>query len=94
VLPLRPPVGATSPLREGFPSQMQRPIFGTEEAEDLGTITHVFTHFSLSLEIRRVEVKTGCSLELAGEWWPKAQLDDAGLPSLFVKAARLAIGRE
>jgi A/G-specific adenine glycosylase len=93
VLPLRPPAGATSPLRGGFPSQMQWPNFGTEEFETLGTVTHVFTHFSLTLEIRRLNLKTGCSLELDGEWWPKARLDDAGLPSLFVKAAQLALGR-
>ncbi len=65
-----------------------------DDREVLGTVTHVFTHFSLSLEIRRVEVKTGCSLELEGEWWPKSQVRDAGLPGLFVKAAQLAIGRE
>ena len=60
----------------------------------LGTITHIFTHFSLTLEIRRVTLKAGCSLELDGEWWPKAKLGEAGLPSLFVKAAYLAIGSE
>jgi A/G-specific adenine glycosylase len=67
---------------------------GATEATPLGTITHVFTHFSLTLEIRRSLLKTGCSLELDGEWWPKAKLDDAGLPSLFVKAAHLALGSE
>jgi A/G-specific adenine glycosylase len=60
----------------------------------LGTISHVFTHFSLTLEIRRVALETGCSLGLDGEWWTKERLDDAGLPSLFVKAAQLALGRE
>ena len=65
-----------------------------DSAETLGTITHVFTHFSLSLEIRRTSLKAGCSLELDGEWWPKAKLGEAGLPSLFVKAAYLAIGSE
>jgi A/G-specific adenine glycosylase len=60
----------------------------------LGTITHVFTHFSLTLEIRRILLKPGCSLELEGEWWPKAKLGEAGLPSLFVKAAHLALGSE
>jgi A/G-specific adenine glycosylase len=26
-----------------------------------------------------------------GEWWPIARLDEAGLPTVFAKAARLAI---
>jgi A/G-specific adenine glycosylase len=60
----------------------------------LGTISHVFTHFSLTLEIRHLALETGCSLGLDGEWWAKERLDDAGLPSLFVKAAHLALGRE
>lgn len=60
----------------------------------LGTITHVFTHFSLTLEIRRTSLKAGCDLERDGEWWPKAKLAEAGLPSLFVKAAHLALGSE
>jgi A/G-specific adenine glycosylase len=34
-------------------------------------------------------------LATAGEWWPLGELDNAGLPTLFAKAARLAIaGRE
>jgi A/G-specific adenine glycosylase len=82
-IPHRPPLEATSPLRAGVVSE-----------EALGTITHVFTHFSLTLEIRRILLKPGCSLELEGEWWPKAKLDGAGLPSLFVKAAHLALGSE
>jgi A/G-specific adenine glycosylase len=81
--PLRPPSEATSPLT-GRPCN----------EETLGTITHVFTHFSLTLEIHYLAIETGCSLELDGEWWPKAKLDEAGLPSLFVKAMYLALGRE
>jgi A/G-specific adenine glycosylase len=30
----------------------------------------------------------------AGEWWAIARLDDAGLPTLFAKAARLALARD
>ena len=56
-----------------------------------GVITHVFTHFCLTLEIRALDHKTGCIEGLDGEWWPKAQLDAAGLPSLFAKAARLVL---
>ena len=59
--------------------------------EEIGSISHVFTHFSLTLEIRVLDDKTGCIEGLNGEWWPKAQLAEAGLPSLFAKAAKLAL---
>jgi A/G-specific adenine glycosylase len=52
----------------------------------LGTIRHVFTHFSLDLA---VEART----EAAGEgWWhPIDGLDKAGLPTLYRRAADLAL---
>ena len=28
-----------------------------------------------------------------GEWWPLARIDEAGLPTLFAKAARLALAQ-
>ncbi len=56
--------------------------------EAAGTISHIFTHFSLTLEIRRLPNKTGCTSGLDGEWWPCDRIDEAGLPSLFAKAAR------
>ena len=51
-----------------------------------GAVRHGFTHFDLDL---RVMVLAG-EAELAGEgeWWPIAELDAAGLPTLFAKAAR------
>ncbi|MBS0504066.1 MAG: A/G-specific adenine glycosylase [Proteobacteria bacterium] len=52
-------------------------------------VRHVFTHFSLDLgvavaRVARVNVE-------GGEWWPIARLGDAGLPTVFDKAARLAL---
>ena len=35
--------------------------------------------------------ETGWSELAGGEWWPVAELDAAGLPTLFAKAARLAL---
>jgi A/G-specific adenine glycosylase len=29
----------------------------------------------------------------SGEWWPIDRLDEAGLPTLFAKAARLAVAQ-
>jgi A/G-specific adenine glycosylase len=52
----------------------------------LGTVRHVFTHFSLDLV---VDART----EPAGEgWWhPLGLLDEAGLPTLYRRAAAIAL---
>lgn len=67
----------------------EAPIAGTWDAA--GVVRHTFTHFSLELSVRRYR---GEVAEMAGEgeWWPLNQLDDAGLPTLFAKAARLVQG--
>jgi A/G-specific adenine glycosylase len=57
----------------------------------LGTVTHIFTHFRLTLNIQGVHLKRGCKPQLDGEWWNMKRLDEAGLPSLFAKAAVLAM---
>lgn len=58
-----------------------------------GVVSHTFTHFALELHLR---VYSGSDLaSLApreGEWWPLARIEEAGLPTLFAKAARLASG--
>ena len=58
-----------------------------------GAVTHTFTHFILTLELM---VYSGADLAslTEGEWWPLSHLADAGLPSLFAKAASLATARE
>jgi A/G-specific adenine glycosylase len=53
----------------------------------LGGIVHVFTHFALEL---RVVAAVAPDVALDGEWWPLADLAQAGLPTLFAKAASLA----
>lgn len=53
-------------------------------------VTHVFSHFRLSLTVERLTVGMGVTPEGAGQWWPLETLDAAGLPTLFAKvAARL-----
>src|SRR3546814_1048257 len=54
------------------------------------TISHVFTHFRLTCALA---VARDGAHETAGEWWPIDRLDEAGLPTLFLKAAR-AVRRE
>ena len=55
-----------------------------------GVVRHTFTHFHLTLELALYQ---GAHYDRLGEgeWWPLARLDDAGLPTLFAKAALLAI---
>jgi A/G-specific adenine glycosylase len=52
-------------------------------------VRHVFTHFSLDLTVAVARVDR---VNVAGgEWWPIDRLAEAGLPTLFDKAARLAL---
>lgn len=55
--------------------------------EALGVVRHGFTHFDLELSVERLDEPLG-----EGEWWQLEKLDEAGLPTLFAKAARFAIG--
>ena len=54
----------------------------------VGTGRHVFTHFALDY---RVMAGRASSRSNAGEWWPVAELETASLPTLFARAARLAL---
>ena len=56
--------------------------------KSIGTVRHVFTHFSLDLHlIPRAEP------EGDGWWHPIDRLADAGLPTLYRKAAELVLAR-
>nr|WP_247712038.1 A/G-specific adenine glycosylase [Qipengyuania qiaonensis] len=68
---------------------------GSDEAplagiwESAGLVRHAFTHFALELSVlvnRGSEQPKG-----EGEWWPLDRLEEAGLPTLFAKAARLVL---
>jgi A/G-specific adenine glycosylase len=56
-------------------------------------VAHVFTHFSLSLEIAVHDGVCDESNFPAGAWWPIKALDSAGLPTLFKKAALAAMAQ-
>jgi A/G-specific adenine glycosylase len=66
---------------------MALPTEAPAEAEwrEAGTISHVFTHFSLTM---RVVCARG-EAEVEGQWWPVARIGEAGLPTVFAKAAAL-----
>ena len=58
---------------------------------DGGRVRHSFTHFDLELQLMLYSGSGWASLTGdAGEWWPLDRLEEAGLPTVFAKAARLA----
>ncbi|MDJ0978832.1 MAG: A/G-specific adenine glycosylase [Erythrobacter sp.] len=91
----RPPMGMLGSMRaipdDGWTAQSD----GSDEPpiaaqwEDLGAVRHTFTHAHLTLRVKRGSVEMNPAI--AGEWWRISDLDEAGLPSLFAKAARLAL---
>ena len=50
---------------------------------DAGAVDHVFTHFSLTMQLRCAEGEA----DAAGLWWPVERISEAGLPTLFAKLA-------
>ena len=65
----------------------EAPIPGTWESA--GVVRHVFTHAALELSV--VVQRNAPAPDAEGEWWPIDRIDDAGLPTLFAKAARLVL---
>ena len=55
---------------------------------EAGVVRHGFTHFDLELAV--LASKTA-EPQGEGEWWPIDRLEDAGLPTLFAKAAARAL---
>ena len=74
---------------------------------EVGAVSHVFTHFSLTMRVVKADLDCAppeaVSLDehfnapaFAGahpayQWWPIARIGEAGLPTLFAKAATLAL---
>ncbi len=58
-----------------------------ETGQSIGSVMHGFTHFHLTLAVH----KSSCTTQLGGEWWPIDAIEQAGLPTVFAKAAWLAI---
>lgn len=58
-------------------------------ATQIGAVRHVFTHFALDLAVDRVTGMADPGEK--GGWWPISRLDEAGLPTLYRRAAELAL---
>lgn len=63
------------------------PVTGNRRS--LGAVRHGFSHASLTLEV--VAIAAGDQPEGEGAWWPVDRIGEAGLATLFVKAAQLAL---
>lgn len=57
-----------------------------------GPVRHVFTHFALDLSVASAAWTSDTPPPVAGEdgqWWPIDRLDEAGLPTLYARAAQV-----
>jgi A/G-specific adenine glycosylase len=68
----------------------EAPIEG--DAALLGAVRHTFTHAHLTLDV--VRINGDASPPGEGRWWPIKEIEEAGLPTLFAKAVRLALSNE
>ncbi|MEM6477084.1 MAG: A/G-specific adenine glycosylase [Pseudomonadota bacterium] len=64
----------------------------TGEWESLGAVRHSFTHAHLTLSVKQLKISEIEPVE--GEWWPISKIEEAGLPTLYAKAARLALSTD
>lgn len=75
----------TGPWTDADPGLSDAPV--RANWEPIGTVRHVFTHFALDAAVYRSEITE----EPEGQWWPIDRIGQAGLPTLFAKAAALAL---
>jgi A/G-specific adenine glycosylase len=66
----------------------QAPLAGTWRSA--GVVRHGFTHFDLELQLMVGEALSAAKIAGA-HWWPRDDVENAGLPTVFAKAARLAL---
>lgn len=58
-----------------------------------GLVRHTFSHFDLELQLMLYSSPDCSRQEPDGNWWPLDRIDQAGLPTVFAKAARLALAQ-
>ncbi len=58
--------------------------------QNLGRVRHIFTHFALTLDVVAADESALPAGDAAPIWWPLDQIDAAGLPTLYARAATLA----
>jgi A/G-specific adenine glycosylase len=75
----------TGPWTEADPGLADAPA--TAEWRPIGQVRHIFTHFALNAAIYRTEADPDAP---DGLWWPIDRIGEAGLPTIFAKAAQIA----
>ncbi len=77
------------PARGLLGGMLALPVEAPADAQwrSVGAVSHVFTHFSLTMEVLAAEGDAMAD----GEWWPIERVGEAGLPTVFAKAAALAV---
>ena len=91
----RPPTGMLGGMRalpdDGWTARADgsgaAPLAG--EWRPLSALRHGFTHAQLTLEVKALETLAPPDGE--GAWWPADRIGEAGLATLFAKAAALAL---
>lgn len=84
----RPDKGMLGGMRALPGGDWTAPTDSAPPSDRIGTVRHIFTHFELRLTVRRGEPFADAVGE--GEWWPISRLDEAGLPTLYRRAAEIA----
>jgi A/G-specific adenine glycosylase len=79
----------TGPWTEGDPGFSNAPAEGPWR--QIGTVRHIFTHFALDAQVYHTDTLTGGE---DGYWWPIDRIGEAGLPTLFAKAAALVTEKQ
>jgi A/G-specific adenine glycosylase len=75
----------TGPWADAPPGLADPPAIADWQIHDV-TVSHVFTHFRLDLRLASADIR---AQEVVGEWWRVNDLDSAGLPTVFAKAAAI-----
>lgn len=78
------PTGPWSPAPPG----LEEPPIAADWTMRNETVVHVFTHFRLELALAVARLPAHSSSgDNWGDWWPIADIESAGLPTVFAKAA-------
>ena len=75
----------TGPWTDADPGLSDAPL--RADWQQVGTVRHIFTHFALDAAVYHGKI----AHDSEGLWWPINQIEQAGLPTLFAKAAALAL---
>lgn len=75
----------TGPWSEAPPGLTDAPIAADWRLLD-EQVRHGFTHFNLDVALAAATIASQTG---EGEWWPIAEIESAGLPTVFAKAARV-----